>query len=366
MDGGLCLCNICCTEDASETSESSPPQSPAQNTKQRKEELDEEYNQWCTSLIETEEYGERLKQTLDQGYEFSEDKFRKVEKKKFGRISDDEYEVMGTEFEEMEERVGEGFECCMKCMLTGELGSGSCGECEIDDDNNDLRGVESVEQEDEYQDIGDDDWECSAEESEAAMFEYEELVAALQRRYDPGQNRAATGVSIKMREDSPALEISMRLITATKPKTKKTSRWSSRTKATSSLSGFPNMETDMHIPRNSLQTIPSLSSNMSPDEGLESRSIHFPAKLLEYQRMTMQDNFIKSLISKLTKERREKKLVLRGSRRYRYLATVKRVMDSGWVVHSQVLEKFKRGRKRKLDEQSETCHAALDDSLHFP
>lgn len=177
MDGGLCLCDVCCSEDASENSEDSPPQSPAQNTKQKGEDLDEEHNQRCTSLIETEEYGERLKQNLDQGYDFSKDKFRKVEKTKLSRISDDESEVMGMKLEEMEERVGKGSECCMKCMSMGGLGSGSCGDCEIYDDNSYLRGGESVEQEDEYQDIGEGegDYECSAEELEAAMREDEEL-----------------------------------------------------------------------------------------------------------------------------------------------------------------------------------------------
>ncbi|KAF7955997.1 hypothetical protein EAE96_004918 [Botrytis aclada] len=91
---------------------------------------------------------------------------------------------------------------------------------------------------------------------------------------------------------------------------------------------------------------------MSSDEESQGRNIHFPAQLSEFQRMNMQDDLIKSLISKLTKERREEKAVLRGSRRHRYLATVKKVMDSGWIIQSQVLEKLKRGRKRKLDEQS--------------
>lgn len=178
------------------------------------------------------------------------------------------------------------------------------------------------------------------------------ITAALQREYNPGQNCAATGVSIKIREDLSALEISMGSNTATKPETNYTSRWSSCTKATLSISGFPNRETDMHIPRNSLPTIPSRSSDMSSDEEFGGRSIRFPAKLPELHRINIQDNFIKSLISKLTRERREKKLVLRGSRRYRYLATVKRVMDNGWDIQSQVLDKLKRGRKRKLDEQS--------------
>ncbi|THV51522.1 hypothetical protein BGAL_0108g00180 [Botrytis galanthina] len=178
------------------------------------------------------------------------------------------------------------------------------------------------------------------------------ITAALQRGYDPGQNRTATGVSIKIREDSSALEISMGSNTATTPETNYTSRWSSCTKATLSISGFPNMETDMHVRRNSLPTIPSLSSDMNSNEEIGGHSIHFPAKLPELHRINIQDNFIKSLMSKLTKERREKKMVLRGSRRYRYLATVKRVMDNGWVIQSQVLDKLKRGRKRKLDEQS--------------
>ncbi|KAF7934862.1 uncharacterized protein EAE98_002907 [Botrytis deweyae] len=178
------------------------------------------------------------------------------------------------------------------------------------------------------------------------------ITAALQRIYDPSQNRDATGVSIKVRENSPALEISMGSITATNPKTKYTSRWISCTKATSSLSGSPNMQTDLQIPRNSLQITPSLSSDMSSDEEIGGRNIQLPAKLPERHRMNIQDNFIKSLISKLTKERREKKLILRGTRRDRYLDSVKRVMDSGWVIQSQVLDKLKRGRKRKLDEQS--------------
>ncbi|TGO07973.1 hypothetical protein BTUL_0233g00060 [Botrytis tulipae] len=425
MDDGLCLCDVCCSEDESETSKDLPPQSPAQNTRQREEELDAKYSQWCASFMETEEYEEALKHILDQGDDFFQNKFRQAEKRKSGRIADNEYEAMGKKLEEMQERVEEGSEYCMRCISPGGLGSSSCGDCGNDDHNSDLREVERVEQEDEYQNIGDNDWGysagelesfmCENEGLEAALCEDEEILgslhgaggcmmecfmpkfnlkskrkdrstilkrslasitlslarfrkrrssslriepqdsiitAALRRRYDPSQNRAATGVSIKIREDLPTLEISMGPNTATKPETNYTSRWSSRTKATSSPSGFPNMETNMHIPRDSLQTILSLSPDMSSDEGIEGRSIHFPAKLPELHRMNIQDNFIKSLISKLTKERREKKLVLRGSRRYRYLATVKIVMDGGWDIQSQVLDKLKGGRKRKLDEQS--------------
>ncbi|KAF7939080.1 uncharacterized protein EAE97_007161 [Botrytis byssoidea] len=176
--------------------------------------------------------------------------------------------------------------------------------------------------------------------------------AVLRRRYHPGQNRAAPEVSIKIREYLPKLEIFMGPNTATKPEINHKSRWSSRAKATSSSSCLPNMETDMNIPRDSLRTIPSLSSDVSSDEEIGGRSIHFPAKLPELHRINVQDNFIKSLISKLTKERRERKLVLRGSRRYKYLATMKRVMDNVWDIQSQVLDKLKGGRKRKLDEQS--------------
>ncbi|TGO35345.1 hypothetical protein BHYA_0161g00080 [Botrytis hyacinthi] len=424
MDGGLCLCDTCCSEDASEAFEDLPPQSSAQNTKQREEKLDEKYSQRCANFMETEDY-EALKKFLDQGDDFFRNEFRQGEKRKSGRIADDEYEVTGTKLEEMKERGGDGSEYYMKCMSKGELGSSSCSDCENADHNNDLREVESVEQENDYQDIGDDDWGYSAEELkaficeneglEAAMCEDEELLGSLhgvgghmmecfiprsnlkskrkdrstalkmtlssitsslarfrkrqsstsrikpqdsinadafQRKYDTGQNRAATGVSIKTREYFPTLEISMGPNTEKKLETDHTSRWSSRTEATSSSSGFPDMETNMHMPRDSVQTIPSLSSDMSSDDEIGGRSIHFPAKLPELHRMNIQDNFIKSLISKLTKERREKKLVLRGSRRYRYLATVKRVMDSGWDIQSQVLDKLKRGRKRKLDEQS--------------
>ncbi|TEY79891.1 hypothetical protein BOTCAL_0040g00060 [Botryotinia calthae] len=178
------------------------------------------------------------------------------------------------------------------------------------------------------------------------------ITAALRNISDPGQNRVPTGVFIEIKEYSPALEISIRPITATNPETKYTSRWSSRTTVTSSLPSVINMETDMYIPREFLQPISSLSSDLSSDEELQGRNIDFPTKLPELQRMNMQDNFIKSLIIKLTRERRETKLVLRGSKRHRCLATVKRVMDSGWIIQSQVLDKLKRGRKRKLDEQS--------------
>lgn len=148
MDGGLlCICDICCSEDASETSENSPLQTPSHDSEQRNEDLDEEYNQRCTSLIETEEDGEKLKQTLNRGDDFSQNEFRQVEKRKFGRISDDACEVTGTKIEEME-RLAERCKFCMKRMSTGELSSGSCSDCEIDDDDNDLREVDSVEQED--------------------------------------------------------------------------------------------------------------------------------------------------------------------------------------------------------------------------
>ncbi|TGO22753.1 hypothetical protein BPAE_0156g00190 [Botrytis paeoniae] len=179
MNGGLCLCNICCSEDASETSEDSPPQSPAQNTKNREEELGEEYNQWCTSLIETEEYKEGLQQTSDQGCEFFLNEFRKVEKTKFGRIADDEYVVTGTKWEEIEERVEEGCECCMEWTSTGERSNDSCSNYEIDGDSNNISRVENDGEEDKYQDIGHGNWEFSAKESEAAMCEYEELVGSL-------------------------------------------------------------------------------------------------------------------------------------------------------------------------------------------
>ncbi|KAF7896892.1 uncharacterized protein EAF01_009295 [Botrytis porri] len=184
MDGGLCLCNICCSEDASETSEDSPPQSPAQDGRTAEEELEEKYSQRCAGITETEQYEEKAKQTLGQGREFSEDTFIKLEKREFERIVDDEYESMGTKWEEMGERFSEGRECCRKCMLTGEPGNDSCSECEIVGDSNDVNGVEIDEEEDDCRDIVDGDWECSAEELEAAMCE-DELFRSL---YGDGQH----------------------------------------------------------------------------------------------------------------------------------------------------------------------------------
>ncbi|KAK6603487.1 hypothetical protein H4I96_06255 [Botrytis cinerea] len=169
---------------------------------------------------------------------------------------------------------------------------------------------------------------------------------------DLGQNRVSTRVLIEIKEYSPSLEISIGSIMSMNPETKYTGCWSSGTKSTSSLSSGSNMETDMHIPRKFLRPITPLSSDASLDDELQGRNFHFPAKLPEFQRMNMQDDFIKSLIRKLTRERRETKLVLRGSKRHRCLATVRRVMDSGWIIQSQVLGKLKQGRKRKLDEQS--------------
>ncbi|KAF7939081.1 uncharacterized protein EAE97_007162 [Botrytis byssoidea] len=74
-------------------------------------------------------------------------------------------------------------------MSPGGLGSSSCVDCGNDDHNNDLREFERVEQEDEYQNIGDNDWGYSAEElesfmcqnegGEAAMCEDEELLGSL-------------------------------------------------------------------------------------------------------------------------------------------------------------------------------------------
>ncbi|KAF7894047.1 hypothetical protein EAF00_007561 [Botryotinia globosa] len=189
MDDDLCLCDVCCSEGASEASEDSPPQPSAQNTQQREEELDEKYSQWCASFMETEEYEEALKRDLDQGDDFFQNKFRQAEKRNSGRITDNKYEGTETKLEKMQERVEEGAEYCMRCMSPGGLGSSSCGDCGNDDHNNDLREAERVEQEDEYQDIGDNDWGYSAEELEsfmcqnegleAAMYEDEELVGSL-------------------------------------------------------------------------------------------------------------------------------------------------------------------------------------------
>ncbi|KAF7955998.1 hypothetical protein EAE96_004919 [Botrytis aclada] len=163
MDGDLCLCDTCCSEDASEMSESSPPQSPVHDAEQREEELGEKYNQGSTSLNKTEEHGERLKQTPGQGHEFSKDKLRKIEKRKF---ADEESEVMGTILAEMGDRDGEELEFY---MLPTSM---------IEGDENDLSVSESGEEEDEYQNAGLDDWQCSPEELEEAMCE-DELLRSL-------------------------------------------------------------------------------------------------------------------------------------------------------------------------------------------
>ncbi|KAF7877337.1 hypothetical protein EAF04_001019 [Stromatinia cepivora] len=107
----------------------------------------------------------------------------------------------------------------------------------------------------------------------------------------------------------------------------------------------------MHIQQNISQTIGPLSSSTSTDEGYERRSINTTTTTPEQQRRNMQDMFIKSLISKLTKERREAKMKLRSSRRRRYLAAVKKIVRKGWSTRPQIPMKSQLGRKRKLDEQ---------------
>ncbi|TEY79892.1 hypothetical protein BOTCAL_0040g00070 [Botryotinia calthae] len=177
MDGDLlCLCDICCTENALETCEGSPSQSPDDGAKKTEEELDKTYNHSCASIPETEEDEEGINQSLDHEYEFFENNSSRVEKRKFGRISDDADEVMEKKFEEMEKRNGEGFERYMRWLSTGEYGSDSSSDCDMDVDNNDVSGSESDRDEDEHQDIGD--WECSAEELEEAMCE-DELLRSL-------------------------------------------------------------------------------------------------------------------------------------------------------------------------------------------
>ncbi|TGO60165.1 hypothetical protein BOTNAR_0150g00170 [Botryotinia narcissicola] len=164
MDDDLCLCDVCCSEDASEASEDLQPQFSAQNTNQREEELDEKYSQWCDSFMETEEYEEALKHDLNQGDDFFQNKFRQAEKRKSERIAHDEYEGVGTKLEEMQETVEERSEYCMRCMSLGGLGSSSCGDCGNYDHNNDLKEFKRVEQEDENQDISGNDWGYSTEE----------------------------------------------------------------------------------------------------------------------------------------------------------------------------------------------------------
>ncbi|KAM0183246.1 hypothetical protein ACHAPC_003796 [Botrytis cinerea] len=179
MDGGLlCLCDICCTEDMSENSENSLSQSPDEGAKQTEEELDKTYGHSCASVLESEEDDERMNQNLDHEYEFLENNLRKIEKRKFGRISDDGDEVMEKKFEEMDKRNGEGFERYMMWLSRGGHGSDSSSDCEMDVDNNDVSGSESDRDENEYQDTGDGDWECSAEELEEAMCE-DELLRSL-------------------------------------------------------------------------------------------------------------------------------------------------------------------------------------------
>ncbi|KAJ8067952.1 hypothetical protein OCU04_003534 [Sclerotinia nivalis] len=125
------------------------------------------------------------------------------------------------------------------------------------------------------------------------------------------------------------------------------------TDTASSFSSTSQLQASMHTHTQQTisQTLDSLSPSTSTDERYERHSINTTTTTPENQKRNMQEMFIKSLISKLTKERREAKLKLRSSRRSRYLAAVKKIVKKGWSTRPQIPMKSQLGRKRKLDEQ---------------
>ncbi|CAD6449076.1 d987240e-c4f8-4dc8-b575-b4d47af2371f [Sclerotinia trifoliorum] len=105
-----------------------------------------------------------------------------------------------------------------------------------------------------------------------------------------------------------------------------------------------------HIQHPILQPTDYLSPSTSTDERDESHSTNITITTPD-QKRNIQEIFIKSLISKLTKERREAKMKLRTSRRIRYLAAVNKIVRRGWSGRPHVMMGSRLGRKRKLDEQ---------------
>ncbi|APA15734.1 predicted protein [Sclerotinia sclerotiorum 1980 UF-70] len=105
-----------------------------------------------------------------------------------------------------------------------------------------------------------------------------------------------------------------------------------------------NMHKDTHIQQTIPQPTNSLSPSTSTSTGTEERDKQLTTTTSENQKRNIQELFIKSLISKLTKERREAKMKVRNSRRIRYLAAMRKIVRKGWSSRTHA------GRKRKLDE----------------
>lgn len=168
------------------------------------------------------------------------------------------------------------------------------------------------------------------------------------------QSRIPTEEIIGFKNESQVVDSSTAVAASTsKPKTHTPNPTTLQTKCTLAFKGSQKsqeLETKMHHNTPS-QSIESQLPNTTKEVENDTRGINTTATAIEKHKRDVQDMFIKSLISKLTKERREAKLRLTSSRRSRYLIAVKRIVRKGWSTRPTAeIKDVLGGEEGKLNE----------------